>query len=1043
MQAAQHIAQQFSVLAVPTRRRGTSRFSLYLLEHGELFLYDFGGTLEDDGAPARGRLRCCSRSLVFEPADARAPLLKFPLKSLERLEVEKGAVALSCATYYELLANGVPAPFVKRTNYTDRKFRPDHADAQDLVERMQRVWDIAKRVQRDGAHVESDLLKPVADPLRTATFDASMLEDFAENVLGRFVCERVAPLVRLPGLLAVTTKRAYFVPSALNDCGDGRVSMALADLASVTTGRHLLKDTALELDARKRTRLGLLRLAFSTTDARDRCRDVLTTCPAVPRSVAAPAWSLGDATRAWQRRDLDTFSYLAVLNFLSGRSVHDLSQYPVYPWVLKDYASRTLDLDDPNSFRDLSRPVGALDKKRLRGFRERFASMGAPPPPELPPPPPRDDMRAQYETKLRAAREGFSGLLGQTAFGRKLSARIGDPAPAPAPPPTVEAGDGPFLYGTHYSTPGYVLFFLVRCVPEFMLCLQSGKFDSADRMFDSIGDAFESVCSAPTDLKELIPEFYDGDGLFLVNGRNVPLGMTQRGRRLNDVVLPPWCASPQDFVRRHRQALESDYVSQRLHLWLDLVFGIKQRSIDHDNVFHPLTYEGGVDLETCDPWRRKAFELQIDEFGQTPRQLFEKPHAPRDGPLMADPVAKPPKQAVAKPPKVVPRAPQLVTTQLKKSAPAPTPFKPPAIKPVAPRVVQKYTPPAPAPLRPFPRAAPDRRRPRIAGATGLALKKTARPHRDAPTDASCAAGRVASVARDGTLRVSKLKEDGSLTPARQLVAASKNTLTCAQLTDDGACVICAGWDCAICVYDATTGALLRRLDNAHDAAISSARLRGEVLVTGAWDATVKLWAVSDLCGADDRTGPFLELVDHEAPVTCVAIASSASIVAAGADDGALLIWDARPSSRLDRVPVGDASISLAAPVVCVEICSVPAGDRVFAASEDGCVVEVALDGGELRRFELSGEVRCLAVAEAPRGAVAVVAGRADGSLVLLAWDEADAPEERCVVKTAHAAAVAALALAEADRGEAVLVSCADDCSAATWGFVGDVGGTAV
>ena len=68
MQAAQHIAQQFSVLAVPTRRRGTSRFSLYLLEHGELFLYDFGGTLDD----ARGRLRCCSRSLVFEPADARA-----------------------------------------------------------------------------------------------------------------------------------------------------------------------------------------------------------------------------------------------------------------------------------------------------------------------------------------------------------------------------------------------------------------------------------------------------------------------------------------------------------------------------------------------------------------------------------------------------------------------------------------------------------------------------------------------------------------------------------------------------------------------------------------------------------------------------------------------------------------------------------------------------------------------------------------------------------------------------------------------------------
>ena len=55
-----------------------------------------------------------------------------------------------------------------------------------------------------------------------------------------------------------------------------------------------------------------------------------------------------------------------------------------------------------------------------------------------------------------------------------------------------------------------------------MLCLQSGKFDAPDRMFDSIQDAFASVLEAPTDLKELIPEFYAGDGSFLKNDRSVP-----------------------------------------------------------------------------------------------------------------------------------------------------------------------------------------------------------------------------------------------------------------------------------------------------------------------------------------------------------------------------------------------------------------------------------------------------------------------------------------------------------------------------------------
>lgn len=41
-----------------------------------------------------------------------------------------------------------------------------------------------------------------------------------------------------------------------------------------------------------------------------------------------------------------------------------------------------------------------------------------------------------------------------------------------------------FMYGAHYSTPGYVLFYLSRLVPEYVLCLQNGKFDQPDRMFN-------------------------------------------------------------------------------------------------------------------------------------------------------------------------------------------------------------------------------------------------------------------------------------------------------------------------------------------------------------------------------------------------------------------------------------------------------------------------------------------------------------------------------------------------------------------------------
>ena len=35
------------------------------------------------------------------------------------------------------------------------------------------------------------------------------------------------------------------------------------------------------------------------------------------------------------------------LNTLAGRTYNDLSQYPVFPWVIADYTSEALDLSSP------------------------------------------------------------------------------------------------------------------------------------------------------------------------------------------------------------------------------------------------------------------------------------------------------------------------------------------------------------------------------------------------------------------------------------------------------------------------------------------------------------------------------------------------------------------------------------------------------------------------------------------------------------------------------------------------------------------------
>lgn len=171
----------------------------------------------------------------------------------------------------------------------------------------------------------------------------------------------------------------------------------------------------------------------------------------------------------------------------------------------------------------------------------------------------------------------------------------------------------PFLYGTHYSTPGYVLHYLFRVAPEHMLCLQNGKFDAPDRMFVSLEEMWHSCTHDITDVKELIPEFfYPNAHSFLTNHNNLSLGRRHNGDLVGDVQLPRWASSPEEFINIQREALESEHVSRNLHKWIDLIFGYKQRgqeAIESDNLFYHVTYEGAIDTDSIKNQRYIGYYL--------------------------------------------------------------------------------------------------------------------------------------------------------------------------------------------------------------------------------------------------------------------------------------------------------------------------------------------------------------------------------------------------------------------------------------------------
>ena len=77
-------------------------------------------------------------------------------------------------------------------------------------------------------------------------------------------------------------------------------------------------------------------------------------------------------------------------------------------------------------------------------------------------------------------------------------------------------------------------------------------------------------------MKELIPEFFLPERVdMLLNTQNLDLGTRANSKRVDEVELPKWAASPEDFLGQHRLALESQYVSNNLHKWIDLIFGCK------------------------------------------------------------------------------------------------------------------------------------------------------------------------------------------------------------------------------------------------------------------------------------------------------------------------------------------------------------------------------------------------------------------------------------------------------------------------------------
>jgi len=926
------------------------QFNLLLLDHGELLLESAlcsMRVLEAENSEIEGRIWISTRSVFFEPqqngsltpgtgpaSSPRQTISRFLLKPMPcepSADPAANSIAIRIKKCVEIRKH---QPYVQVDFPATRSvvFTLKHTKANKLCALMQELWEVSQKSRHPNDAIEEQLLKPVIDPRLTEPFDRSRLVDFREQVVfptrqDTVVCvERIEPLVNVPGCLMLTKDRIYFQHSRCNNLSGSRQCLIwqVSEVLAVSKRRYMMQQRGLELRlANEKTIL----LAFRDgSEVRDDFYKKLVDLN--PLRLRPTESRLEDATRQWQMKLIDNFTYLEILNQEADRSRSDLTQYPVYPWVLSDYSSDTLDLGNQQSFRDLSKPIGALDEIRLKQFLERYHLMD----------------------------------------------------PSGEPPP--------FLYGTHYSTPGFVLFYLVRERPDEMLRLQSGKFDSPDRLFHSVSDAWRNVLTNPADVKELIPEFYSGGGEFLLNLKRLDLGKKgSDGKRVNDVELPPWAkGSPKEFVKRMREALESDFVSERLHLWIDLIFGCDQRSIERNNVFYHLTYQESMkeNFLQMDEATRKGTEVQIMEFGQTPKQLFVKPHPSRSSPPLLPSIAISPttierKSAVdyrnSTPGVAIAAAtdsfagPTPLKIDLTGSSPIPattmttTPMRTPSIDPILFNAHHQEI-----------EEEEDDVELKSNHKWGNHLSKASKFKStvwidDQFSSQSFVMGACGALANPGggSNQLYAACRDGSLlflsaTEVRRRVRISKLALSCVAECSEGDLVV-GSWDNALYRYSIATGRVRSRLENAHDDAVSccsSAKGAGATyLATGGWDAAVKLWRAETL----DCVCAFF---DHEAPVQDVALSEDEQLILSCNAGGQILIHDPRvgPDAVWKTSIAGGGGTN--PNVSCSKIawlstrsklvgCSPTKGIRVFDARRNIILAEVESPSWKPRVFLTDGE----------------------------------------------------------------------------------------
>ena len=287
---------------------------------------------------------------------------------------------------------------------------------------------------------------------------------------------------------------------------------------------------------------------------------------------------------------IDNYLLLSKINFYSSRAFNDLSQYPIFPWIILDFDKLNILLNN----------ISNIEKRDFLIYQKN-----------------NNDSKKENETLkvLITNNQQLFEICGLRVFNYPISVQTEEKRIKSIERfrDDIEESEGEFVYhhGTHYSMPSNIYYFLMRNNPftKCMIKLQNYNKINPNKAFVSYKEIIY-LFKTQRENRELIPDFFCHFDYY------INLNCNYNGNKSNGLLVDDfYCYNRENgksenlnsiylkFVFLFRKLLNSNLISRYLPQWIDNIFGKNQlpdnpKDLESScNIFRKSTYEQKMKLD--------------------------------------------------------------------------------------------------------------------------------------------------------------------------------------------------------------------------------------------------------------------------------------------------------------------------------------------------------------------------------------------------------------------------------------------------------------